>query len=60
MLFKGAQHFPDPLARHAEGLSNLGALDAFLIGFDDALAEGFLGRKRQLSAVKGVGFSRNF
>ena len=27
MLFKGAQHFPYPLARHAEGLSNLSALD---------------------------------
>ena len=43
VLFEGTQHFPDPLARHAKGFGNLGALYTFLIGLDNALAEGFLG-----------------
>ena len=43
VFFEGTQHFPDPLARHTKGFGNLGALYTFLIGLDNALAEGFLG-----------------
>lgn len=59
VLFEGTQHFPDPPARHAKGFGNLGELYTFLIGLDNALVEGFLGRKRKLSDINAVSYSRH-
>ena len=59
VLFEGTQHFPDPPARHAKGFGNLGALYTFLIGLDNALVEGFLGRKRKLSDINAGSYSRH-